>query len=248
MTLSFPGLISAVPLFAVDFSVPEPAVVRCWFSDGGISSNFPIHFFDALWPGRPTFGISLGPYPPDRPRRPVYLRDPSRPTQPRVRDTTTLAGFVGAVFDTMQNWSDEGQSTLPGYRERIVEIHRTEAEGGMNLEMSPATIRSMCLRGHAAAVELDRFDFAQHRWTRYLTAMDQLQRATTDMRAKYDHPPGDYRAVLAHPPPSRRRSPKWRAGATVRTDVLMEFARSTYPDFTADAPKPTPDLRIVAHY
>ncbi|HWW77034.1 MAG TPA: hypothetical protein VNZ44_16655, partial [Pyrinomonadaceae bacterium] len=30
-----------------------------WFSDGGICSNFPIHFFDAWLPTRPTFGVTL---------------------------------------------------------------------------------------------------------------------------------------------------------------------------------------------
>jgi len=49
MSLSFPILLTAVPLYAVDYSmkrndsVPEeqPIVADpCWFSDGGISSNF----------------------------------------------------------------------------------------------------------------------------------------------------------------------------------------------------------------
>jgi predicted acylesterase/phospholipase RssA len=30
-----------------------------WFSDGGICSNFPIQFFDAWLPTRPTFGVNL---------------------------------------------------------------------------------------------------------------------------------------------------------------------------------------------
>jgi len=30
-----------------------------WFSDGGIASNFPIHFFDQWLPTSPTFGITL---------------------------------------------------------------------------------------------------------------------------------------------------------------------------------------------
>ena len=63
MSLSFPLLISAVPLFAIDHSMamrariagPEP----CWFSDGGIASNFPIHFFDSPVPRWPTFAIDL---------------------------------------------------------------------------------------------------------------------------------------------------------------------------------------------
>jgi hypothetical protein len=51
--LSFPGLISAVPLYAVDSGRKDPkdrVALRCWFSDGGITSNFPTHFFDSLWP------------------------------------------------------------------------------------------------------------------------------------------------------------------------------------------------------
>jgi hypothetical protein len=36
---------------------------RNWFSDGGICSNFPIHFFDTWLPQRPTFGIKLTSFP-----------------------------------------------------------------------------------------------------------------------------------------------------------------------------------------
>ena len=59
MSLSFPGLIQAVPIWRVDYLSDGAPMRRCLFSDGGISSNFPIHFFDALLPSRPTFGISL---------------------------------------------------------------------------------------------------------------------------------------------------------------------------------------------
>ena len=63
LSLSFPFLISAVPLYAplrrtADRSEPA-TLVRCWFSDGGLTSNFPIHFFDAPIPSRPTFAINL---------------------------------------------------------------------------------------------------------------------------------------------------------------------------------------------
>ncbi len=64
MSLSFPFLLSAVPLHAPDFSRRENGKAplrRCWFSDGGLTSNFPIHFFDAPLPSRPTFGINLMP-------------------------------------------------------------------------------------------------------------------------------------------------------------------------------------------
>jgi predicted acylesterase/phospholipase RssA len=73
LSLSFPVLLSAVPLYAIKRSAyagrRQDGVVRLvspgedldchWFSDGGISSNFPIHFFDTWFPTRPTFGINL---------------------------------------------------------------------------------------------------------------------------------------------------------------------------------------------
>jgi hypothetical protein len=39
--------------------IAESHLKRNWFSDGGICSNFPIHFFDAWLPSRPTFGVNL---------------------------------------------------------------------------------------------------------------------------------------------------------------------------------------------
>ena len=69
MSLSFPILFSAVPLHTIDWSRSEgnrgPKIV--WFADGGATSNFPMHFFDSMWPTRPTFGITLGPENPDHP-------------------------------------------------------------------------------------------------------------------------------------------------------------------------------------
>ena len=63
MSLSFPLLFSAVPLYAINHELPKGCrkFARCWFSDGGISSNFPMHLFDDLVPAWPTFGISLEP-------------------------------------------------------------------------------------------------------------------------------------------------------------------------------------------
>lgn len=261
MTLSFPVLISAVPLFAIDRAAKPQRPVRCWFSDGGISSNFPIHFFDALWPKHPTYGISLGPYPPGS-DRPVYLRDPSATAHPRVRDTSGLFGFVGAILDTLQNWSDEGQSTLPGYRDRIVEVRHRDDEGGINLNMGREQILSLCFRGYLAARELERFDFDHHRWVRYRTAMAELDDATADMASKYDHalPDGDpgYREFVLDLPEGAGDDPGpgWREAAVGRTDLLLAFAgrrpdgtrAPLRPDFPKEQPGPAPDLRIVAHF
>ena len=88
MSLSFPILLSAVPLYAIDWGRTENqqkkkqleaaakegsptaesvVATRVWFSDGGIGSNMPLHMFDALLPGHPTFAVNLKPPHPDYP-------------------------------------------------------------------------------------------------------------------------------------------------------------------------------------
>lgn len=68
MSLSFPILLSAVPLHTIKsrrWKSDAPGKLEKghlqvnWFSDGGICSNFPIHFFDSWLPSRPTFGVNL---------------------------------------------------------------------------------------------------------------------------------------------------------------------------------------------
>jgi predicted acylesterase/phospholipase RssA len=80
LSLSFPILLSAVRLYTIK-AAAFGELRRCekagidfafdagkhlqenWFSDGGICSNFPIHFFDSWLPSRPTFGINLSDVP-----------------------------------------------------------------------------------------------------------------------------------------------------------------------------------------
>ncbi len=85
MSLSFPLLISAVPLWVIDrrsaasrqaaeafraasrtkTAPPSEGLVfkQAWFTDGGLCSNFPVQMFDAALPSRPTFAINLGRFP-----------------------------------------------------------------------------------------------------------------------------------------------------------------------------------------
>jgi hypothetical protein len=77
MSLSFPGLICAVPLWRRDFTLlgeaEKQTLRRCLFSDGGLSSNFPIQFFDHLLPNHPTFAITLDEFSDKRNSTPVWL-------------------------------------------------------------------------------------------------------------------------------------------------------------------------------
>jgi hypothetical protein len=258
LSLSFPGLVSAVPLYAVDFSRREQRdqqPVKLWFSDGGITSNFPIHLFDALWPRRPTFALDLGAYHPDRPGSDVHWPGhASRGRAPRVRRIDDVVGFFSTILDTMQYWADDAQAMLPGYRDRVVEVHLSAHEGGMNLRMPPDVVAIVAEKGRQAAEALADFDLDQHRWTRFLTAMSEMQEAVTLMSRRMDAPTaGDgpsYRELLqrASDLEHYRRSAPWTMAALERTETLLAFADGHVPDFTEDAPRPDPQLRITPRF
>lgn len=187
MSLSFPILLSAIPMYLRD-TAPEEyekrpqekeddaiTVHKLWFSDGGLTSNFPIHFFDAPLPNRPTFAINLAPSsvrfegrPPAKAGagpRPShhYVYMPATATAgstPRVNDFESPANdvapeariikFLEALFDTARNWTDSEQMLVPGYRERIVHVRLDENEGGLNLDMPPKIIEAVGDRGKVA--------------------------------------------------------------------------------------------------
>jgi predicted acylesterase/phospholipase RssA len=256
MSLSFPLLLSAVPLWAVDYGGTDKAE-PVWFSDGGITSNFPVHFFDALLPTRPTFAINLGPgedlNPSDQRQNIVVPTGAASGILPRWTHINGVIDFGRAILDTMQNWSDNNQARMPGYRDRIIRVLHTKDEGGLNLDMEPTTITDLSGRGEAAAIEFLRFDLAQHRWTRYRSSMAVLERTTAAYLAGYNTPIEDipsYSDMIDDPPKSY--SSDWTrpkaAFARVRTDGLLGIA-GAWPDqvhsFTADEPSPAPILRVT---
>jgi predicted acylesterase/phospholipase RssA len=119
MSLSFPLLISAVPLYTVERRsqatkdavaayrqakrdrqpLPEAGLefVKLWFTDGGLCSNFPLHMFDAALPTRPTFAINLGRFPgdtqpdPDQTNNIEYARDNN--SVPPTNDVLPVRGL-----------------------------------------------------------------------------------------------------------------------------------------------------------
>jgi hypothetical protein len=218
MSLSFPVLLSAVPLWSISGAAYaeqdqmqeavqakraeagdgplaqaladaplqlEPRhLQRNWFSDGGICSNFPIHFFDRWFPPRPTFGINLDELPEqvrpatpkvldyvngkpemqqeDQAERAKYTGDVYMPrSYPRdwlgARWTPLEAGlptFLRAIFDTSLNYRDTMQALLPSYADRIVTVRLTKREGGLNLNMDPDTIAAITAKGSRAGAEI----------------------------------------------------------------------------------------------
>lgn len=215
MSLSFPILISAIPLYTFDPSLPEnadpgkqPIAERCLFSDGGISSNFPIHFFDSPLPRWPTFGITLSSAS-GKPREReidstrVSLSQCNRPSRTEEdfnrfdEKWWRLGGFVGSILNTLRNWRDQTQARVPGYRDRIATIHLSRSEGGLNLNMPAETIKKLSGFGALAGQQLrQRFDpdnedgtglnWENQRWIRYRSFMSVFEQMLTKLKRGFE--------------------------------------------------------------
>ncbi|GAA3867044.1 hypothetical protein GCM10022243_36200 [Saccharothrix violaceirubra] len=249
MSMPLPGLIAAVPLVRAE---PEPRVH--WFSDGGITSNFPIHFFDTMLPRWPTFGLSLQRFPSPG-ADDVWLPEQDASTSGAPwRPVDGVRGFAGAILDTMLDWRDTMQSALPGYRGRIAHVRVADHEGGLNLFMPPATILDLAARGRRAG-ELLRTRFTasdgtntdRYRWIRMRLAMREYQqladqadrraelytgladtyRIPTDLHDWFEEPPTDV-DPHAH-------------GIALTLDALGGLVKGPFDG----APPIDPDLRIT---
>ncbi|MEM9293341.1 MAG: patatin-like phospholipase family protein [Acidobacteriota bacterium] len=176
LSLSFPGLFSAVPLWAKNYHLDEPELERVWCSDGGITSNFPIHRFDALYPAWPTLGINLQ-YIPEGEAGPgrKSLRDsgesvwlPQRP-QDAVLDlwnrfargesaAADLFGFARSIFKSAKDWHDHAYLRFPGFNDRYAEVWLKPEQGGFNFDMPSAVIDELIGLGRSAGKQLaERF-------------------------------------------------------------------------------------------
>jgi predicted acylesterase/phospholipase RssA len=271
MSLSFPLLISAVPLHQPISTAEVTAFRVCWFSDGGISSNFPIHLFDAALPRWPTFALDLvypdtadkaGPHQPE-----IFL--PSENNQGWQRRYQTIArpgavqelgGFLFGIVATMQNWRDLLQSRAPGQRDRIVHISLTGNEGGMNLDMPQPVLDNISRKGTAAGEALQEFSFDNHHWVRWRNLISALQRYTVGIAESVNTEPKipDYMPAyqtvesgIPEPPSYSFRSQHRQAEAEKILQFLIRQGKEwkdNGPDLTNGAPKPLPQLQIVPVY
>ena len=163
MSLSFPILLSAIPLYAFDFKAgdPEGTPHRCWFTDGGIGSNFPIHFFDCPIPTRPTFGLDLGVADSDADKRVYFPKGNSGGVlvyRRHIGDSGLgrIGSFLSAIAGVAKDWNHEALSHLPGYRDRIGLVRLNSAEGGLNLKMPQSLITQLTEYGRSAGQEFVR--------------------------------------------------------------------------------------------
>jgi hypothetical protein len=247
MSLAVPGLMASVPFYEPRDDV-ERGYAEHWFSDGAITSNFPVHFFDALLPGHPTFGLDLmgAPDPAlakvvddesaDPTLRHVYLPGgPNAPEPLRWAGIAGFGGFLAQVLDTGLNWRDTMQMEMPGFRERVCHIRLGADEGGLNLSMDEEAVRDLMGRGAYAGESFSAFSFPLHRFTRYLTLMQMLEAELKRARDRFgfDRPDGDdprwfrdrLTATLADPayPWSNANDANWCEQARTATQALFDL-------------------------
>jgi len=277
MSLSFPVLLQAVPLYRIrtlPVAGSKIGLLRVWFSDGGLTSNFPIHFFDAILPTRPTFGVIL--------RDDLHEDPTATPTGPVLRVTLpannneglnaayvavdddqalpSLARFATAVFRTIRTWRDEALTRTPGYRDRVVLIRHKKSEGGLHLNMSRKTIALMSRSGSLAArAIIDRFldpvaldnGWLNHRWVRMRSTAAILQDTLAPLSDAWrdaDLTPS-YAAMwqaqgLSALPAYRLSKENRQAGDILWQGVLAIPERIAHADLSAHAPRPQPELVI----
>ncbi len=201
LSLSFPLLIAAVRLWVTQgWTRGNPAsranalarLQPIWFSDGGITSNFPVSSFDALLPSRPTFCINLAN---------MDERDQRLGKPPIVRMTQTNAdglmvphgaaadrsvrGFLAAMVESARNGRENELAAMAGQRDRIVTILLDPtSQGGLNLDMDGATIEALDAAGRTAGAMLNaRFApgsaaWRNHRWLRLRSSLAAIETAT----------------------------------------------------------------------
>lgn len=202
MAMSFPGLISAIPVYAIDYGARKSTgrkLRRCWMSDGGLCSNFPIHLFDSWIPAWPTFGIALlsretahdGPavWLPDRHDRGRadlfhHGLDDDLPRR------TRLGSFLLSLWMAAWQWNDRTLMRMPGVRDRVVRVYLEPGEGGLNIRMTGDTIKGLCRKyGEPAADRfLERFadpqstGWQEQRWVRFAVLLDALRERAAGLR------------------------------------------------------------------
>lgn len=267
MSLSFPVLIRAVPLYKLTTvgwaklkqsggqPDPDTDLRRHWFSDGGLSSNFPMHFFDSWVPPYPTFGINLVAAPSGaEPPTPALQRANPPGEADTWSDVAKLPAFFNAIWSTTQNFRDNLQSQLPSYRERIVPVGLTPEEGGLNLKMKPETVKAVMARGARAGEALAGFDMDHHLWVRYLVLLPLLEENLAQFRDEVGPGGAEFKKLAARQLAARgtdgkypySRDPDWCAAAEQRIEQLEAFLQTWAPEhFGEHCPKPPGTLRVA---
>ncbi|WP_313668542.1 patatin-like phospholipase family protein [Sandarakinorhabdus sp.] len=151
-SMAFPGLFTPLPLWLLRWvgkpEVPDerrPILSPLYLSDGGITSNFPIHLFDGAVPSRPTFALNLL-YPGDDLSIEEYRDRDAERSRARPGNVRTLGGTdermaEAGLIDLIMPFANSDRvrfykapasgnavAQLAGLAMRVVETARTWAD------------------------------------------------------------------------------------------------------------------------
>lgn len=292
LSFSPPGLLRAVPLYSItelrrtkrydewgrsrpDGAPPDDSHRRertlartHWFADGGLTSNVPVSYFDALLPRWPTFGINLEDADPDAADEVLRIpaQDAAAP-QRSWRGIDSLPNLLTTLLDGGLGWRDSAQADLPGFRGRVALIRRSAAERGDSFLLPQRTVLALALRGLQAGITLrDRFTGSddlvpgqtqtdRYRWIRLRMALREYRGLSVEIGARLPlyrdlassyHVPEALTPWFDPPLPPAERDPIWAdAGSAIVT--IRALSAGGVLDFDTDrgAPPGDPDLRIL---
>jgi predicted acylesterase/phospholipase RssA len=288
MSMSMPGLLHAVPLYSTGPARPGvthdawgrvvtdappasavPVLVHThWFCDGGVTSDLPVHAFDALLPRWPTFGFILEHYPEDSPHEALRLpAQDAAPTRRAWHPVDGALGFAGALLGTALGWRDRLQADVPGFRGRIAQIRQSGDAGRANLFLPQDQLLQLAMRGlHAGAVLHDRFtgpddevtgqtQTDRYRWIRLRMALREYHAMSMDIAARlplYSDLANTYEIPVSLAPwthteqkPGMRDPSLTDAGTVITT--LRAMSAGGVLDFDTDdgAPPIEPVIRLL---
>jgi hypothetical protein len=66
----------------------------------------------------------------------------------------SIVAFFSRLIDATKDWQDNLQSTLPGYRDRIVHVRLKSEEGGLNITMPRKLVLELGAYGALAGVDM----------------------------------------------------------------------------------------------
>jgi predicted acylesterase/phospholipase RssA len=164
MSMSCPVLFQAVPFLGLnlDCHAEDMEIVRLWFSDGGIGSNFPIHIFDQAIPKWPTLGLKLLDVSPRKNSKGkvlltylpffhylgaddnlIFPNDKEAFSNSKKRRTVgTFIQFLFSIYTSAKDGNDQSYLRTPDIRNRVVRVYMNNRSGNaLNLKIEPDVIR-----------------------------------------------------------------------------------------------------------
>jgi hypothetical protein len=181
----------------------------------------------------------------------------------------SLMSFIGSITKTMQNWNDNTQLRVPGFRDRICNILLTMNEGGLNLNMDSEFIEKISVRGMFAAKELtkrfydneSKMNWDNHKWIRLRTTLPLLQKYLKDIQNVFDEYPDNaemgYKELINRgkddePTSYKLGNQNQKDFINVELEKIFEIVRKwdmeesniTTTFAGRNVPRPQPELRI----